>query len=651
MVPDVDYRFASAHDGPAYAARTIAAGQRTAAAEVRIVHDGKPEFDETFQAYASVYFPADDEVRTTPSVLLTIPEHVDADARTTPDARAPAGLTVEPGDGQLTVRWTKLAPLPAAVLRYEVQHRLESAPGWSAPASVARDAASHTVTGLDNGSSYRVRVRIVTGTAGAPSYSHWVSAAGAPVGPVVTPPAAPADLTVTPGDGELALAWTAPSGTVTGYDAHYTSADTGTVADGAAASGADPAAAWVAADRTEADPPAASQTISGLDNGIEYRVRVRAKNAAGAGAWALDTGTPAAPVPPPAPPPPPPPSPDASLSALALSAGSLDFAPRTTAYAVRVPGAVASVTVTPTASHPGATVTVNGVEVESGEASDAIPLAVGETVIEVVVTAPGGASGTYRVTVTRAPGEEAAAAEVAFFPAAASNALQGFVRVVNASDEAGTVRIRAFDDAGDEYGPVTLAIGAGAVRHFNSGDLERGNPAKGLTGATGAPETGHWRLAFESALGLRVMGYLRTADGFVTAMHETVAETASEDGYRYEVVFFNPASNTNQVSRLRLVSRSDAEAAVTITGRDDAGRAGEESVRLTLPAGAARMLRASDLESGGEGLEGALGDGRGKWRLRVRSDRPLAVMSLLASPTGHLTNLSTAPPASRGRAR
>ena len=33
----------------------------------------------------------------------------------------------------------------------------------------------------------------------------------------------------------------------------------------------------------------------------------------------------------------------------------------------------------------------------------------------------------------------------------------------------------------------------------------------------------------------------------------------------------------------------------------------------------------------------------GKWQLVVSSDSPLQVMSLLSSPSGHLTNLSTAP--------
>ena len=329
---------------------------------------------------------------------------------------------------------------------------------------------------------------------------------------------------------------------------------------------------------------------------------------------------------PPSPPPPPPPvlSSDATLSALALSAGALAFAPETTDYAVAVPYAVGSVTVTPAASDSGATVTVNGVEVPSGEASAAIALAVGETVIEVVVTARNGATRTYTVTVTRGP------AELALLPVASGGLF-------------GAVRIRAFDDAGTEYAPVTLAIGAGEARHFNATDLESGNPDKGLTGATGAPEAGRWwRLVFESELGLRVMGYVRT--GPLDAMHDEVTETQSQDGYRYEVVFFNPASNAGRASVLRVVNRSDAQAAVTITGLDDAGRAGDEAVTLRLPAGAARMLSAPALESGeGEGLEGALGDGTGKWRLVVASDRPLGVMSLNRSLDGHLSNLSTAP--------
>ena len=38
---------------------------------------------------------------------------------------------------------------------------------------------------------------------------------------------------------------------------------------------------------------------------------------------------------------------------------------------------------------------------------------------------------------------------------------------------------------------------------------------------------------------------------------------------------------------------------------------------------------------------GELGDGYGKWRLRVESDVPLVVMSLVESRDGHLVNVST----------
>ena len=250
-----------------------------------------------------------------------------------------------------------------------------------------------------------------------------------------------------------------------------------------------------------------------------------------------------------------------------------------------------------------------------------------------------------------APPARAGVHRLPLLPAALNAVRVGFVRIVNESDEAGEVVVRAFDDAGTEYGPVTLAIGAGEARQFTSRDLETGNVAKGLTGSTGPPQAGRrWRLAFESDLEIRVMGYVRTrgAQGFPNAMHEVVTERPSEAGYRYEVVFFNPASNTLAASALRLVNRADAEAAVTITGLDDAGVPGEAAVALTLPAGAARLLSAPALESGAEDLAGALGDGTGKWRLSVASDQPLAVMSLIQGPGGHLTNLSTAPPARAG---
>ena len=56
---------------------------------------------------------------------------------------------------------------------------------------------------------------------------------------------------------------------------------------------------------------------------------------------------------------------------------------------------------------------------------------------------------------------------------------QGFVRIINRSDEHGEVTIHAIDDVGSRRGPIYLSLDAMHTGHFNSGDLERGNLEKG----------------------------------------------------------------------------------------------------------------------------------------------------------------------------
>ena len=226
---------------------------------------------------------------------------------------------------------------------------------------------------------------------------------------------------------------------------------------------------------------------------------------------------------------------------------------------------------------------------------------------------------------------------------------QGFVRVVNRSDEAGEVLVDAVDDTGVPYGPVTLRIGAGETVHFNSGDLEEGNPAKGLSGSIGVGD-GDWRLRLRSQLDLEVLAYNRTVDGLLAPLHDLVPgavvrrPSTGDEAMGHRVAIFNPASNVNQVSRLRIVNRGEETAAVAIEGVDDDGETPGMAVELEVPAGASRTVTSQALESGqGEGLAGVLDDGKGKWRLVVTSDEPVEVMSLLTSPTGHLTNLSTVP--------
>ena len=289
---------------------------------------------------------------------------------------------------------------------------------------------------------------------------------------------------------------------------------------------------------------------------------------------------------------------------------------------------------------------------------------------------------------------------VPLFPSLSNPEREGFVRVINRSGRDGVVTIAAIDDSGWRAPEITLAIGANETTHFNSGDLEQGEPEKGLSGATGSG-TGDWRLALSSDLDIEVLTYVRTGDGLLTAMHDVVEwtlapgsaggypprENSSARGYlshtnssardpvtlESRVAIFNPGSNKNQVSLLRLINPGAAAAAVTISGIDDAGEPaganagapGELSgtVRITLPGGGAQTVSAAELESEagrmdadgdgetGSDLEGVLGVGAGKWQLLVKSDRPVVVMSLLRSPMGHLTNLSTAPYGPESRAR
>jgi hypothetical protein len=225
----------------------------------------------------------------------------------------------------------------------------------------------------------------------------------------------------------------------------------------------------------------------------------------------------------------------------------------------------------------------------------------------------------------------------------ASNPVQeGFVRVINRTNRSGMVQIHAIDDSGRRFGPISLLLDARETVHFNSGDLERGNRSKGLSPGVGSGD-GNWRLELETELDIEPLAYIRTSDGFVTSMHDIATGRGSAcPPTDIHVPIFNPASNRSQRSWLRLINPGDRDIDVTISGLDDAGEAPPEgNVRLEIAAGAAREVTAQALESGATGFDGRFGDGAGKWQLFVSANGAIEVMSLLQSPTGNLTNLST----------
>ena len=229
---------------------------------------------------------------------------------------------------------------------------------------------------------------------------------------------------------------------------------------------------------------------------------------------------------------------------------------------------------------------------------------------------------------------------VPFLVAASDTPPFGFVRVENPTSESGTVEIAAIDDTGVRFGPVSLTLGAGAVGTFSSSDLEEGAAHRGLSEGVG-DGSGHWRLELDTDLDIAARAYAWNPEGYVSRIDATVAGTYEAGMHRYEVVFFNPGSNMAKWSTLRLVNPGDAAAEVTVVAVDNAGEAAPEGdVVLTVPAGKALELSAQALESGGEDFDGRFGDGEGKWRLMVRSDRVLHVLSLVRSREGYVASLS-----------
>ena len=233
----------------------------------------------------------------------------------------------------------------------------------------------------------------------------------------------------------------------------------------------------------------------------------------------------------------------------------------------------------------------------------------------------------------RVPGERT----LWLVPSAANSQQQGFVRLTNRENRASDVALWGIDDAGQRSsGTITLRLTSRQSLQLTAQDLEVGNPAKGLSGSLGSG-IGNWRLVVLTDLDLLPMSLIRTPDGFLTTVHDTVAG----DGLNTRVPMFNPADNPNQVSALRLVNPNNASTSVTIRGVDDAGRT-SAAVNLTLAANAAFEVTATELEQGNaaKGVTGELGNGTGKWTLTVTASAPVKVMSLLRDPKGYLTNLS-----------
>jgi trimeric autotransporter adhesin len=176
------------------------------------------------------------------------------------------------------------------------------------------------------------------------------------------------------------------------------------------------------------------------------------------------------------------PSSMAGLNSLALSSGTLTppYAPNITSYTAAVPYATASLSVTAAVAQADSSLTVNGAPVTSGSPSGAIPLAVGQTTITVVVTAQDGVTTrTFTVSVTRAPSSNANlsglalssgnltpafASGVTTYTASVVYSVTGLTVTPTASDAAAVVRVNGTPvTSGSPSAAISLAAGENVI--------------------------------------------------------------------------------------------------------------------------------------------------------------------------------------------
>ena len=213
--------------------------------------NGTPYFYVVASANANGTGPVSTEVTVTP--VATVPV-------------APTGLTASPGNAQVALAWSA----SAGATSYTVKRATATGgPYTTVTSSVATNA--YTDTGRTNGTTY---FYVVAATNAGGTGANSTEASATPV----APPAAPTGLTATPGNTQIALAWSASTGATSYAVLRSTTNGSGYVAINSSLSGT-------------------SFTDTGLANGTTYYYVLTATNLGGTSGNSTQAS--ATPLPPP----------------------------------------------------------------------------------------------------------------------------------------------------------------------------------------------------------------------------------------------------------------------------------------------------------------------------------------------------------------
>ena len=261
--PVTDYIIESTADG---GANWVAESDVSTATSVTISsHNGVPlvngnEYSFRVSTKTSIATGSSTEIIGGPAVPHTVPN-------------APVLSTPTSGNGSIGITWsTDNGGKP--ITDYVVQYKRASRTQWETFTDGTSTATSATITGVNNGVSYVVRVAAVN-----PKGQGAWSAESTSVVPGNVPDQI-ADLAATAQDGAVALTWTVPASTltVTSHQLQYKKQSEST---------------WTTFNGTIAiEESVATVTVAGLDNGDTYNFEVVAVNVVGSSPASAVSATP-----------------------------------------------------------------------------------------------------------------------------------------------------------------------------------------------------------------------------------------------------------------------------------------------------------------------------------------------------------------------